>query len=117
MRIKRLRKYKLNIYDKRIFFLGSQDRTTEYYTTFYNNKYENITVAPVFSNVTSHSSKFDDFETGKEEGKGDDEKIWGEENAYIKVLAKRDGGRGSGFMVLLKLNRKTLKYSGNKKKD
>ena len=28
----------------------------------------------------------------------------------------RDGGRGSDFMVLLKLNRKTLKYSGKKKK-
>ena len=39
-----------------------------------------------------------------------------EENAYIKVIAKRDGGRGSGFMVLLKLNRKTLKYSGKKKR-
>ena len=40
-----------------------------------------------------------------------------EENAYIKVLAKRDGGRGSGFMVLLKLNRKTLNIVGRKKEE
>ena len=68
------RKYKLNVCDKRVFFLGLQDRTTEYYTTFFSNNYGNITVPPIFSNVTNRSSKVHDFEIGKEEGEDADEK-------------------------------------------